>query len=101
MSNAIMRIYDDRSSAMGASSAHSRSGHADREGLLLRFLQRLILGKGVRDTSGYYVRSESWPGGSTDAALTAEQTKQVLDEAFNGYFDVAMEGLAKVESKRT
>ncbi|MDP9795248.1 hypothetical protein J2S43_003760 [Catenuloplanes nepalensis] len=75
-----------------------RSGAGRRGGgRLVRFMDRLMTRAGHTDESGYYVQGEGWPPQSIDESLTRTQIHEKLDEAFTGYYDVAMDSLTRVQ----
>lgn len=65
------------------------------QGLAAR-VSNWLFGAGDPDTAGYYVSGDMWPGGVRDSDLSIPKLYEVLDEAFNKYFDTALNSLAKV-----
>jgi hypothetical protein len=60
-------------------------------------LSQWIFGAGEPEAAGYYVCGASWPAGARDSDLSIPKLYDVLNEAFDNYFDSAMASLAKVQ----
>ncbi len=68
---------------------------------LVRLMDRFLMRSGRTDESGYYVQNEGWPPQNIDSDLTNTLIREKLDEAFSGYYDAAMQSLARVPSPAT